>query len=614
MLRLRHRWRHQLLHLRLLWQAAPALSLGCLGLSILHASAAVTAMISSGRLLGALAGAQGGGDPAPVWTWLIVTAIALVAGPLLSSVSGGVEELAGARYLSAYQDLLLDTATRPYSVTGVRSPAGAEALSNAASALQHWLFLRGVGGLWGVISSRLAGLGALAIVVAWNWWVAAALLAGWLLVSRSVARWRSVVFDETEGQAVPLRHRASYLYRLAAARPSAKEVRLFGLADWLIDGFVSLKDRAMAEVTAARGAAVRRTVLPLILLLLLHGGAFAVLTTDALTGVISVAALATLVQALLTLSVFGRQDDDETSLGRTVSELARLVDLRESLGLPFPAPSGLPPSTGSGPSRPHHQAARIELRGLTFGYPGTDSPVLEDLELIIDPGECVAIVGPNGAGKSTLLGLLCGLWVPGAGTVRIDGRDPAADPSARGRIAPIFQHFLRLPLTATDNVIAGNRWRTDTVWAGAAADSGADSVISELPGGPDTVLSSEFAGGTNLSGGQWQRIALARALTAIESGAGLLALDEPTAALDVRAEVALFESVLGHRGRSTTLLITHRLSSVRKADRIVVLGRPPGARGARVTESGTHEELIRAGGTYAELFGLQAARFRGEVR
>ena len=604
-----------LLHLRLLWQAAPALSLACLGLSILHALAAVAAMISSGRLLGALADALAGADPAPVWTWLIATAIALVAGPLLASISGGVEELTGARYLSAYQDLLLDTATRPYSVAGVRSAAGAETLDRASNALQHWLFLRGVGGLWGVIASRLAGLGALVIVVGWNWWVAAALLAGWLLVSRSVARWRSVMFDETEGDAVPLLHRSSYLYGLAAGRPAAKEVRLFGLADWLIDSYVSLRDRAMAEVTAARGAAVRRTVLPLIVLLLLHGGAFAVLTADALAGTISVAVLATLVQALLALSAFGRQDDDETSLGRTVSELGRLVELRTSLGLPFPVPSGpFDRLRERKPSRPPDQAARIELCGLTFRYPGSESPVLEELELIIEPGECVAIVGPNGAGKSTLLGLLCGLWAPEAGTVRIDGRDPAVDPLARGRIAPIFQHFLRLPLTATENVIAGNRWRTDTDWAGAAADSGADAVITELPGGADTVLSSEFAGGTDLSGGQWQRIALARALTAIEAGAGLLALDEPTAALDVRAEVALFESVLRHRGRSTTVLITHRLSSVRNADRIVVLGRPDDSRGARVIESGTHDDLIRAGGSYAELFGLQAARFRGEVR
>ena len=133
-----------------------------------------------------------------------------------------------------------------------------------------------------------------------------------------------------------------------------------------------------------------------------------------------------------------------------------------------------------------------------------------------------------------------------------------------------------------------------------------------MPHGAKTVLSAEFASGTDLSGGQWQRIALARALTAIESGAGILALDEPTAALDVRAEAALFESVLRRRGGVTTLLITHRLSSVRHADRIVVLGTPAGATGARVIESGTHDQLLRADGSYARMFALQASRFKGE--
>ncbi len=608
--RLPRSFSRMLLHLRLLMHAAPAHSLTCLSLSALHALAAVAAMICSGRLIGALADTlASGGDPSAVWGWLTATAAALVAGPLLASLSGGVEEVTGARYLSAYQDLLLDTATRPYSITGIRSAAGAETLEQAAGALQHWLFLRGVGGLWGVISSRLSGVGALVIVAGWRWWIGAALLVGWLILSRATARWRAVLMDDAG--AIPLRHRASYLQRVVTDRSSAKEVRLFGLVDWFVDAFVTLRQQIMIGVAANRRRTVRRATGSLILLLLLHAGAFGVLISDVGGGAVTVAALVTLVQALLALSVFGRQDDDETSLDRTVSELSRLVDFRTSLGLPFPHPS---PEEPDGTALDQCGPARIEIRGLTFGYPGSEAPVLEDLELIIEAGECVAIVGPNGAGKSTLLDLLCGLWSPDAGTVRIDCRDPGSDPRTRSRIAPIFQQFLRLPLSAAENMIAGNRWRPGTDWARAAMNSGADAVINELSQGPETVLSAEFSGGTNLSGGQWQRMALARALTAIESGAGLLALDEPTAALDVRAEVALFESVLDHRDRCTTLLITHRLSSVRHADRIVVLGTPVGASGARVIEAGTHDELIRAGGSYARLFGLQAARFRGEVR
>ncbi|WP_152363971.1 ATP-binding cassette domain-containing protein [Microlunatus speluncae] len=599
-----------LIHLRLLWRAAPLHALICLALATLHAVAAVAAMISSGRLIGALAEVVGGsGDPAAVWGWLTATAAALVAGPLLAAISGGVEEVTGARYLSAYQDLLLDTATAPYSITGIRSPAGAQTLEQAAGVLQHWLFLRGVGGLWGVISSRLSGIGALVIVAGWHWWIAVILLVGWLILSRTTARWRSVLMDDAG--AIPLRHRAAYLYRAVSDRASAKEVRLFGLAEWFVDAFVALRRQIMVGVAADRRRTVRGTVGSLILLLLLNAGAFGVLIFDVGGGKVTVASLVTLVQAMLALSVFGRQEDDETSLDRTATELSRLVDLRTSLGLPFPARAQATLRSPSSPPEP--KPARIEIRGLTFGYPGRDSPVLEELELIIEPGECVAVVGPNGAGKSTLLGLLCGLWPAAAGTIRIDGRDPATDPVARSRIAPIFQQFLRLPLSAAENLLAGNRWQSGTDWARAAAQAGADTVIKELPDGPGTVLSAEFAGGTNLSGGQWQRIALARALTAIEAGAGLLALDEPTAALDVRAEVALFESVLDHRRRCSTLLITHRLSSVRHADRIAVLGTPPGASGARVIESGSHRDLIRLGGSYARMFELQAARFRGEL-
>jgi ATP-binding cassette, subfamily B, bacterial len=565
-------------------------------------------MVSSGRLVGALSvAAVDGRASTKAWWWLAASAASFVAGALLEAVSRGVEELISARYLGGYQDLLLDTAVSARTVDRLQSDAGAAALDQAASALQHWLFLRGVGGIWGVVSNQVSGIGALVIVAAWHWWIAVLLLIGWVVMSRAIARWRSIVFDDTEQRAVPLRHRAAYLNRLLAGRSSAKEIRLFGLADWLLGTYVELSRAAMTMVAGRRGEGVRRTVVPLLVLLVLHAGAFAVLIGDVAAGRVSVATLTTLVQALLGMSAFGRQDDDETSTGRTAAELSRLVAFRTSLGLRFPAlPPGRPAHPG-GETGP----ARIEIAGLRFSYPDSSQPVLDGFDLTVEAGECVAIVGANGAGKSTLLSLLCGLWRADSGTIRIDGRDPGADPSARSRIAPIFQTFLRLPLTAAENITAGNAWRAETGWLDAAAASGADDVLAGLSAGADTVLSSQFPGGTDLSGGQWQRIALARAFTAVESGAGVLALDEPTAALDVRAEVALFESVLSHRQKTTTLLITHRLSSVRHADRIVVLDRPNGRGGARVLENGSHDELIKLGGSYARMFTLQASRFIG---
>lgn len=600
-----------LLHVRLLRHVGPGLSVIGLVLALLRSLAIVAAMIASGQLVGALSDTAVGGDTGKgAWWWLAASAGSFVAGAILSSVSRGVEELISARYLSGYQDLLLDTAVSPHSVDRLQSDAGSTALDQAAGALQHWLFLRGVGGIWGMMSNRVAGIGALAIVAEWHWWMAGLLLISWLVMSRAIARWRSLVLDDTDQRAVPLRHRAAYLNRLLADRASAKEIRLFGLADWLLTAYVELSRTAMTMLAGRRGQGVRRTAIPLLLLLVLHAGAFAVLISDVSASRVSVASLATLVQAILGMSALSRQDDDETSTGRTAAELSRLVAFRDSLGLGFPTPR---PRPGRVP-RPLKGPARIEIHGLRFAYPGADEPVLADLDLTIEPGECVPIVGANGTGKSTLISLLCGLWQPDAGTIRIDGHDPIADPWIRNRIAPIFQTFLKLPLTAVENITSGNAWHPDTRWQKAASAAGADEVLAQLPG-PDTVLSSQFTGGTDLSGGQWQRIALARALTAVDSGAGVLTLDEPTAALDVRAEIVLFESVLNHRRRTTTLLITHRLSSVRHADRIVVLGHRSGTGpGARVIEDRSHTELIELDGSYAHMFRLQAARFTGASR
>lgn len=604
-------WQDYLLHIRLLWHAAPKLSTACLVLSTLQALSIVSAMLCIGKLIGALSTAlEHGSNDGPVWFWLGATAAALISTPLLGAISGALEKLVSARYLSAYHELLLDSALRPNTVDKIQSQDGAQAIGSAADSLQDWLFLSGVSGLWGVLGSRLSGAGSLVVVASWKWWMAILLLLGWLAMSRATARWRSVVFDDTSGRAVPLRHRASYLYSLVSERSSAKEIRIFGLADWLVEAHTDLARNAMTIVSHRRGEGVLKITPWLAVLLVLHIGAFAVLITDTLASRISVTELTTTVQVILGMSSLARQGDEETSLGRTVSSVAKLADLRSSLGLPFlPEPPDAPTLQSHRPATP----ATVEIADLTFSYPSSDKPVLQHLDLKVEAGECLAIVGENGAGKSTLIALLSGLWVPTCGEIRVNGRDPVTDPGAREIIAPIYQKFLRLPLTAEENVTAGNAWLPGTDWRDAAVAADADSLIDRLENRHRTILSPEFSGGTDLSGGQWQRIALARAFAGIESGAGLLVLDEPTAALDVQSEIALFESVLHRRGSITTLLITHRLSSVRHADRIVVLGRPDEQSGARVIESGTHQQLLDIGGTYARMFRLQAARFQDDA-
>ena len=265
--------------------------------------------------------------------------------------------------------------------------------------------------------------------------------------------------------------------------------------------------------------------------------------------------------------------------------------------LPAPRPVG-------GPA-PNRDFRRIAVRNLSFTYRGGDKPVLHDVNLDIDRGEVVALVGENGSGKTTLAKLLCALYRPTSGTIHWDDLDTArCEPAAvRAAIAVVFQDFVRYPtLTVGENIGIGmpSRIHDRAAIEEAARRAGAHDLISALADGYDTVMSRGFGGG-DLSAGQWQRVALARAFL---RDAPLVVLDEPTAALDPRAERDLFETVAAlYRSRSA-LLISHRLSSVRFADRICVLA------GGRIIESGAHDDLVAAGGAYAELFELQAHAYR----
>ncbi|HYY07533.1 MAG TPA: ABC transporter ATP-binding protein, partial [Actinomycetota bacterium] len=288
----------------------------------------------------------------------------------------------------------------------------------------------------------------------------------------------------------------------------------------------------------------------------------------------------------------------------TLSEAALyLEDYRMFLDL-------LPRAKAERPSDPAPSSFRqLEVDRITFTYPSGTEPALEDVSLSIDAGEVVALVGENGSGKTTLAKMLAGLYRPGAGSIRWDGVDVATvDPDElRRSIALIFQDFIRYHLPARDNVGLGRPEATDDLEAirEASTHAGADPILSKLPQGYETMLGPEFIGGTDLSIGEWQRVALARALF---RDAPFVILDEPTAALDPRAEHELFRRIRSFLTGRTVLLISHRFSSVRSADRIYVLD------GGHVVESGSHEELMRVDGLYAELFTLQAAAYLSDDR
>lgn len=264
-----------------------------------------------------------------------------------------------------------------------------------------------------------------------------------------------------------------------------------------------------------------------------------------------------------------------------------------------------PPATGrQAPRRPQ----QIHLSGVSFSYPGRAEPALSGIDLTVHAGETIALVGENGSGKTTLGKILTGLYPPTEGTVYWDGADLSAvdEISIHSQIAVIAQDTARWPMTAWNNIHIGrldNPDPGDQLWKESIEDSGAGAVISRLPEADRTVLSKKFKNGYDLSGGEWQRMGVARG---IFRDAYIVVADEPTAALDAKAENKVFESLraLVERTRGMAILVTHRLSNVRAVDRIIVLNK------GKIVESGTHEQLIATRGHYYELYELQARAYR----
>jgi ABC-type multidrug transport system fused ATPase/permease subunit len=266
--------------------------------------------------------------------------------------------------------------------------------------------------------------------------------------------------------------------------------------------------------------------------------------------------------------------------------------------------TGPPLSVSMADGMPAHH---IRFRDVTFAYPAAPAHlVLDGLDLEIPAGSSLAIVGQNGAGKTTLAKLLCRLYDPQAGAIEVDGVDlkDLDTESWRRRVTAVFQDFVRFELTLRENVAPRE---TSALYEAPALDETVTAALAEAGAhglaGLDTVLAKGYSGGTDLSGGQWQRVALARALSAVRLGAGLVLLDEPTAQLDVRGEAEIFERVLAATRSCTTVLISHRFSTVRHVDRIAVV-----EHGA-VVEFGSHEELMAQRGRYWTMFSLQAKRF-----
>jgi ABC-type multidrug transport system fused ATPase/permease subunit len=435
----------------------------------------------------------------------------------------------------------------------------------------------------------IAGFASACVLAGFSAWAALLLVVGWAATHwllRESGVWRDRNTDEVRSAQ---RH-ADYAYRLAVDAPAAKELRLFGLAQWVIDRFVSRRRRLYELQWQATRLRERSVLGALSLVLSANLIVFGSLAQALASGQLSLASAAVFLQAAVGVSAiaFGGLS---WALDGTAAPAVAIARLRGDMA----SAGALANGTRSAQALP---AREIRFRDVTFAYAADQKPVLEHFELTIPAGTSLAIVGVNGAGKTTLAKLLCRLYDPQAGSLEIDGVDlRELDVDAwRSRISAVFQDYLRFELPLRVNVAP--RGAPDAQIEAALRDAGADKLAAL-----DTILARGYEHGTELSGGQWQRVALARTLCAVRMGAGVVLLDEPTAQLDVRGEAEIFDHILAATRHCTTILVSHRFSTVRKADRICVL------EAGRVVELGTHDELMALNARYRTMFDLQAARF-----
>ncbi|WP_147918491.1 ABC transporter ATP-binding protein [Ruania zhangjianzhongii] len=579
---------------RLVWASGRGLFLGLLALQIAAALALAGQVLAVQAVLAAVLDLEAGSQAsAALWVPVLLLAVLTAVTSIISAVQGHMQRLLGERVARSMWDQVLEVSTG-VGLASFESPDFFNRLqrvqSNALS--RPYQVTQGLIAMGGALA---AGIGVGAALVSISPLLLPLLIIGGVPVLLSSRRESRLEFDFAMTQTPVLRMR-QYLTLVQTGREEAKEVRAFGLAAWLHARFALVYDTYLGDLSRHLRRRATLSVLgnlgsAVVLVLTLAALVWMILTgqvtvAGAGAAIVAIRMLATQIQTLFA----GVQRIFESGLF--------LEDLRGFLALAEPAREDV-----RGPDAPAGFAA-VGADRVSFTYPGSEQPAVREATVDLRAGEVVAVVGENGSGKTTLAKMLAGLYEPSTGAIRWDGTDIRqwSLASVRSKIAVIFQDFVRYALSAEDNIATGDVSQpptSDRVRRAARA-AGAAEAIESMPDGYATPLSRLFAGGRDLSGGQWQRVAIARGYY---RDAQLVILDEPSAALDPRAEHELFASLRHTLEGRTALFISHRFSTVRAADRIYVMD------AGSVVEHGTHEELMAAEGQYADLFRVQAAAY-----
>lgn len=568
----------------------------------------VVFLVTTSLVLGRVPAAVQSGLHSPAWDDLVamlaVAGAALVGQQVLGPVQTALNERITLRVDGRVIRRMMAASLRVPGLAAIEDPAVRNDLADAGRELETNTQSpgRACAGLLALLARYVQLLGCVAGVGVWfSWWAAAALFLAVVLFrcgQRGGLRKYAAVFPRLAA----VRRFSDYLRELASGVPAGKEIRVFGLVDWLSHRYRKVYLSWVSPLSVER----RRIYLTRFLWVTALAVALVVAVMVALgadassAGTAELTAFALTAQAILAavrLGDYYPESDVPTQFGMNAYDAVRRLENKMAR---YDTTPSLPRATL--PAR----IGTIRFQDVSFRYPGHERLVLDGLDLTIAAGRCTALVGLNGAGKTTLVKLLAKLYEPTKGAILVDDIDLRLVSARQWRrqLGIVFQDYLRYETSAADNIGFGSVEHLDdrAGIAAAAHAAGVGDVLSRLPRALDTPLARHL-GGVDLSGGQWQRVAIARALFALRHGASVLVLDEPTASLDVRAEARFYDEFMRLAKGVTTLLISHRFATIRKADHIVVLA------DGRVLEQGSHDELMRLGGQYAELFRLQAERF-----